>query len=114
MKAANLLLDLQDALKDTKDRRTGPSYGLVSQDVLSLPVKGPHVEETVQDPVVHTGLLLFHSTSDPNVVPPKGIVIVTVSQGVPMPMTSGLVVVSHLHTAQDRVINNIVGISISW
>jgi len=103
-------------LKDMKDCRTSPSYGLtglILQDVLPLPIKRPHVEETIQNPVIHVGLLLFHGTSNSNIVPPKGVVVVTVLQGIPMPTTSSLIVVSHLHTAQNCTIYNLTGNSIS-
>jgi len=115
LKAANLLLDLQDALENTKDRGTSPSNGLTSLVPQNVPplVKGPHMEEVVQDAVVHTGLFLFHSTSNPNVVPPEGVVVVTIPKGISMPTTSGLVIVCHLHTTQDRTIDNLEGTSIS-
>ena len=117
LKATNLFLDLQDMLEDTEDCRTSPLYGLTSlapQSVLSSPVERPHVEETIEDAVIHAGLLLFHSTSNLNVVPPKGVVVVTIPQGIVMPMTSSHVIIGQWHTAQNRTINNLKGYSISW
>jgi len=117
LKAANLLLDLQDMLENTEDRGTSPSYGLTSltpQSILPSPVECPHVEETIQDAVVDTSLLLFHGASNSNVVPPKGVIIVTVPQGIIMPTTSSHIAVGQLHTTQDGMINNLEGYSISW
>ena len=106
----NLFLNLQDVLENTEDCRTSPLYGLTSlvpQDVLPSPVESTHVEEMVQDAVVHTSLFLLDGTSNSNVVPPQSVVVVTIRQGVSMPTTSGHVVIGQLHTTQDRTINNL-------
>jgi len=69
----NLFLDLQDTLEDMEDCRTSPLYGLtglVPQDVFPSPVESTHVEEMIQDTIVHVGLLLLNGASNLNIVPP--------------------------------------------
>jgi len=82
---------------------------LVPQDVLPLPVKSPHVEKVIQDTVVHTRLLLFNSTGNAGIVPSQGVIIITIPQGIVVPMLSSHNVIGQLHMAQDHTINDLKG-----